>query len=358
VVTVADAVAAAGGVSAELKAANKALVERCKAQLSDADFAAFRQRSGAFVQGSVDAGSYHKQVVALGLLGLVPELAALCPDPAKRAALLEAHRQHLQAGSGAAPAAQGKGGGSLKGWVPPEAALAALAEAERRGSWACDRCTLINAPSSRACEVCSAPRPKGAPQQAAAGGSSSSSSSSKQAGAGSSSSSTATTWSAAAAARGSSSSNSGAGTPTKLQPAKQQQQQQPLASTQAAAANWPTLGGRPGGDSSSSANGMPAQAAAAAPSPQQPAADAGAAGGSSSSSGGKKKAKPAKQPLSELLAAGKSHPQNAWSQQQRLSGVTAPPVTSGTASMGQWKKSGGAKLAKKISAVNDALRRD
>jgi hypothetical protein len=54
--TVAEAVAAAGGVSEQLKAANKALVERCKAALSDEGFKAFREQSAGFMQGALGAG--------------------------------------------------------------------------------------------------------------------------------------------------------------------------------------------------------------------------------------------------------------------------------------------------------------
>jgi hypothetical protein len=58
--------------------------------------------------------------------------------------------------------------------------------------------------------------------------------------------------------------------------------------------------------------------------------------------------------LQELLQTGKSHPQNAWSQTQRLSAVTTPSGGGGRGSLGQWGKQGGSKLAKKINAVNDA----
>jgi hypothetical protein len=43
-------------VSEELKAANKALIERCKALLSEAGFKDFREQSGAFMHGGVSAG--------------------------------------------------------------------------------------------------------------------------------------------------------------------------------------------------------------------------------------------------------------------------------------------------------------
>jgi hypothetical protein len=43
-------------VSEELKAANTALIERCKALLSEAGFRDFKEQSGAFMQGGVTAG--------------------------------------------------------------------------------------------------------------------------------------------------------------------------------------------------------------------------------------------------------------------------------------------------------------
>jgi hypothetical protein len=60
--TVAEAVAAAGGVSEQLKAANKALVERCKAALSDEGFKAFREQSAGFMQGALGAGGCASKV--------------------------------------------------------------------------------------------------------------------------------------------------------------------------------------------------------------------------------------------------------------------------------------------------------
>lgn len=54
--SVAAAVAAAGGVSEQLKAANKALIERCKAALSEEGFQDFREQSAAFMQGAMSAG--------------------------------------------------------------------------------------------------------------------------------------------------------------------------------------------------------------------------------------------------------------------------------------------------------------
>jgi hypothetical protein len=113
---------------------------------------------------------------------------------------------------------------------------------------------------------------------------------------------------------------------------------------QAAAGSWPGL---PGGQSS---NGS--KQAEAAQQQQSQAASSSEATSSSSSQSGKKK-KGQKQPLSELLAAGKTAPGNAWSQQQRLSNVVSAP-SGNRAGLGQWGKQGGSKLAKSINAFNDA----
>lgn len=269
------------------------------------------------------AESYHAHVISLGLTSLVPQLAALCPDEDKRTALVAAHKRYLEAEQ--QPAAGGRG------WVPPEAAMAALQELKQSGSWACERCTLVNAPSSKSCEVCSAPRPK-APRATAvkvSSGGSSNAGSSRSAAA-----PPASQWSVAVAAS--------------PPPAPQERPQAaPAPAVQSAPPagvnNWPTLGGASSGSSRTAATEQ-----------VQPESSSSE---HSSLQGGKKK-KPQKQSLQQLLSSGKSHPQNAWSQQQRLSQVTqAPASASQQTSLGQWGKSGGAKLAKKISAVNDAWSR-
>jgi hypothetical protein len=280
------------------------------------------------------AEAYHKHVVALGLLQVVPQLAALCPDADKRTALVAAHKQYLQTAQDGLQTPIGK---AAKNWVPPEAAMAALAEVEAKGSWGCERCTLINAPSSRSCEVCSAPRPKEA-IAAVAGSSGGSSARATAAGAAGAS------WSAAAVAGSSSSSTAGSSKAAQKQPEQQQQQQQ---QPPPAANSWPGLpGGQKGKDTKQAAVQQQQQQ-------QQEAASSSAASSAASEPPqlGKKK-KGSKQPLSELLAAGKTDPQNAWSQQQRLSNLVAP--SGGRGSMGQWGKQGGSKLAKSINSFNDA----
>jgi hypothetical protein len=148
-------------VSERLKAANKALVEKIRALLhNDSQFAEFKAESGAFMRGDVPARTFHSRMASLGLLSVAAELAALCPVPERRDALLEAHKAHLAAvasGQSHTPSGRGSPGPS---WVPPEAAAAAAKAADEiSASWACSACTLINAPDAVACEACGHARP-------------------------------------------------------------------------------------------------------------------------------------------------------------------------------------------------------
>ena len=67
-------------------------MDKARRLLSDTDFAAFRQASGDFMAGRLDAGELHRRTEALGAAALVPDVAALCPDPDKRRQLLAAYR--------------------------------------------------------------------------------------------------------------------------------------------------------------------------------------------------------------------------------------------------------------------------
>ncbi|DBA77810.1 hypothetical protein WJX77_007039 [Trebouxia sp. C0004] len=142
--------AAPTGVSDALKAANKAVIDKVRQRVSPEDFSHFKQQSGSFMRGDASAKDFHTQVVSFGLAALLPELAALCPDPLKRSDLLTVHRSTFVAESAT------KGGG---GWVPPEAAAAAADHADRFSSWTCPSCTLVNAPQAFSCEACSSMRP-------------------------------------------------------------------------------------------------------------------------------------------------------------------------------------------------------
>ncbi len=81
-----------------LHPAAQELVDKARRLLSDADFAAFRQASGDFMAGRLDAAALHRRTEALGAAALVPDVAALCPDPDKRRELLAAYRAASQDG--------------------------------------------------------------------------------------------------------------------------------------------------------------------------------------------------------------------------------------------------------------------
>ena len=55
--------------------------------------AEFKVQSGRFASGQLTSSGYHSFAVSLGLASLIPEIAALLPDAAKRAELLAEHRQ-------------------------------------------------------------------------------------------------------------------------------------------------------------------------------------------------------------------------------------------------------------------------
>ncbi|EFJ45378.1 hypothetical protein VOLCADRAFT_105930 [Volvox carteri f. nagariensis] len=152
----------AGGVSDSLKAANKALVERIKRQLSGAAFDTFRQQSMFFMRGELTAEEYHDYMVSLGLLSLVAELVSLCPDTTKRRLLLEVHRAFI-----CSPAAQDPGLVGA-GWMPPEAAVAKADRVAQQSAWSCQRCNLCNAPDHGRCEACGSSRPREEEELAAA----------------------------------------------------------------------------------------------------------------------------------------------------------------------------------------------
>ncbi|KXZ52810.1 hypothetical protein GPECTOR_8g196 [Gonium pectorale] len=150
---VASGSSAPGGVSNSLKAANKALVERIKRQLSGTAFDTFRQQSLSFMRGELAANEYHDYMVSLGLLSLVAELVSLCPDAAKRRLLLDVHRGFI-----CSPAAQDPGLVGA-GWMPPEVAVAKANRVAQHSAWGCPRCSLCNAPDDGRCESCGTLRP-------------------------------------------------------------------------------------------------------------------------------------------------------------------------------------------------------
>lgn len=81
----------------DVRTANKSLVERMQSALEfdEGKFAAFKEISGEYRQGLIDAGTYLAYVEQFGLLHLVIELARLCPDADKQIALVEAYNATL-----------------------------------------------------------------------------------------------------------------------------------------------------------------------------------------------------------------------------------------------------------------------
>ncbi|CAL8461904.1 g1435 [Coccomyxa elongata] len=138
-------------VSDSLKAANKALMERIRGQLNEEDLGTFRSHAAAYMRGDRDAESYYMVVASLGLASLVPDMAALLPDPLKRGELLSLH-------SAAAPS--------------PSEAAAAVVHASQNASWQCQRCSLINGPAAgSSCEACGSRRTKQPADSSGAGAS-------------------------------------------------------------------------------------------------------------------------------------------------------------------------------------------
>ena len=78
----------------------QAVIDKVRQRVSPEDFIQFRQQSGLFVRGEASAQAFHSQVVSLGLAALLPDLAALCPDPTKRTDLLEVHKTTFAKGGG------------------------------------------------------------------------------------------------------------------------------------------------------------------------------------------------------------------------------------------------------------------
>lgn len=71
-----------------MRPAEQALLDKIRARLSADELDAFRRQAAAYMRGSIDACEYYTTVDSLGLHSLVPEMAALLPDPGKRDMLL------------------------------------------------------------------------------------------------------------------------------------------------------------------------------------------------------------------------------------------------------------------------------
>jgi hypothetical protein len=92
----------------EMRAANNFLVERVQTALGmDRDrYVMFKEISGEYLEGVINASSYLSYVEQFGLSHLVPEMARLLPDPHKQKELADAYYANLRLTS-----LQGNGGG-------------------------------------------------------------------------------------------------------------------------------------------------------------------------------------------------------------------------------------------------------
>ncbi|MCD7450173.1 hypothetical protein HAX54_003954 [Datura stramonium] len=98
----------------DVQTANKSLVERMRIALEfDQDkFAAFKEISAEYRQGSIDAETYLAYVEQFGLSHLVLELARLCPDAERQKALIDTYNANFV---GTVPIQNSRSGGnSLK----------------------------------------------------------------------------------------------------------------------------------------------------------------------------------------------------------------------------------------------------
>jgi hypothetical protein len=66
-------------------------MERIRERVDGAGLDAFRREAAGFMRGDTDVLAYYGTVASLGLAPLVPDMAALLPDPGKAAALLSVH---------------------------------------------------------------------------------------------------------------------------------------------------------------------------------------------------------------------------------------------------------------------------
>ncbi|KAG7629409.1 putative transcription factor interactor and regulator C2H2 family [Arabidopsis thaliana] len=82
----------------DVQSANKSLIEKMRSALGhDEDvFVAFRNISGQYRQGSIDAKTYLEYVQGYGLSHLVIDLARLCPDPKRQKELIDTHNASLR----------------------------------------------------------------------------------------------------------------------------------------------------------------------------------------------------------------------------------------------------------------------
>ncbi|CAH2063110.1 unnamed protein product [Thlaspi arvense] len=82
----------------DVQSANKSLVEKMRSALGHDEelFMSFKDVSGQYRQGSIDAKNYLEYVKGYGLSHLVIDLATLCPDPKRQKELIDTHNASLR----------------------------------------------------------------------------------------------------------------------------------------------------------------------------------------------------------------------------------------------------------------------
>ncbi|KAJ4892505.1 zinc ion binding [Raphanus sativus] len=90
---------------------NKSLVDKIRASLGDDEelFKAFKDTSGKYRHGIIDARTYLEYVKGYGLSHLVLDMARLCPDPKRQKELVDAHNACLSRGNDSSQAKESCG---------------------------------------------------------------------------------------------------------------------------------------------------------------------------------------------------------------------------------------------------------
>ncbi|WZZ47981.1 hypothetical protein YC2023_048088 [Brassica napus] len=84
-----------------VKSVNKSLVDKIRSSLGHDEelFKAFKDTSGKYRHGSIDARTYLEYVKGYGLSHLVLDMARLCPDPKRQKELIDTHNACLKSSS-------------------------------------------------------------------------------------------------------------------------------------------------------------------------------------------------------------------------------------------------------------------
>ncbi len=149
-------------MSSSLRRAIDSLAQKLKKRLGLSVYKDFKETTELWTAGSMTSREFHEKIVALGIVNLVPEIAATCTNAKSREELLDVHSTFRFAET-ASP-------GSAKNWVPPEVAALSKSTLSRGGGvWNCSVCTLLNSELNKTCEACGSLRPTDASTSSASG---------------------------------------------------------------------------------------------------------------------------------------------------------------------------------------------